>query len=78
MANFIQFLLILNPFALAIVLLVAKRWKADTTGILVFILIALLALVFATPIDSIILISLAGIIDSFKITLMSFFSLDKR
>jgi len=70
MADFIQFLLILSPFALAIVLLVAKRWKADTTGILVFILIALLALVFATPIDSIILISLAGIIDSFKITLM--------
>ena len=70
MADIIQFLLILSPFVLAIVLLVAKRWKADTTGVLVFILIALLALVFATPIDSIILISLAGIIDSFKITLM--------
>ncbi|NHJ00951.1 MAG: L-lactate permease [Candidatus Heimdallarchaeota archaeon] len=70
MANFLQFFLILFPFLLAIFLLVVKRWKADTTGLLVFIMIAILAFYWSTSLESIIVISLAGIIDSFKITLM--------
>ncbi|MHA1974804.1 MAG: L-lactate permease [Candidatus Hodarchaeales archaeon] len=70
MADFIQFLFIIFPFILAIFLLVAKRWKADTVGILVWILIGGIAIVLNTPIDSVAIISIAGIIDSFKITLM--------
>jgi lactate permease len=70
MADLLQFLLIILPFALAIFLLVVNRWKADTTGIIVWILISFLAFIFSTSISDIFMISLAGIVDSLKITLM--------
>ncbi len=70
MADLLQFLLIIFPFALAIFLLVKKRWKADTTGITVWILISIIAFLFSASISDIFVISIAGIIDSLKITLM--------
>ena len=70
MPDFLHFLLILFPFILAIILLVVKRWKADTTGIVVWLLVSILAFYFSTPLTDIFVISIAGIIDSFKITLM--------
>jgi len=70
MADLLQFLLILFPFGLAIFLLVVKRWKADTTGIIVWILVCILAYILSTSITDIFVISIAGIVDSLKITLM--------
>ena len=70
MANLLQFLLIIFPFVLAIFLLVIKRWKADTTGIIVWILISIVAFLFSTTISDILIISIAGVVDSLKITLM--------
>jgi lactate permease len=70
MTDLLQFLLILFPFGLAIFLLVIKSWKADTTGIIVWLLVSVLAYFLATPITDIFLISIAGIVDSLKITLM--------
>ncbi|MHA1227648.1 MAG: L-lactate permease [Candidatus Hodarchaeales archaeon] len=70
MADFVQFLLIILPFILAMFLLVAKKWKADTVGVLVWLLIGGIAVILNTPLDSVVIISIAGIIDSFKITLM--------
>jgi len=70
MADLFQFLLILFPFGLAIFLLIVKHWKADTTGVIVWILVSSIAVYFSTPLIDIFIISLAGIMDSFKITLM--------
>ena len=60
MADLVQFLLIIFPFALAIFLLVVKRWKADTTGIIVWTLISSIAFLFSTSISDIFVISVAG------------------
>ncbi len=70
MADLLQFLLILFPFGLAIYLLVIKRWKADTTGIIVWLLVSILAYFLSTSLSDIFIISIAGIVDSLKITLM--------
>lgn len=70
MADLLQFLLILFPFGLAIFSLVIKRWKADTTGIIVWILVSILAYFLATLLADIFVISISGIVGSMKITLM--------
>jgi hypothetical protein len=51
-------------------LLIVKGWKADTTGLLVYILVAILILILTTSVDSIFFICIAGIIDSCKNTIM--------
>lgn len=71
MDGLLGFLLVMAPFVLAIILLLGLRWKADTTGVLVWVVVAAIALVFfTTPFDTLFFASVAGVVDSFKITLM--------
>jgi len=64
------------PFIIALVLLVFFKWKADIAGLLTWIMISIVAIIFFhTDILVILLSSLAGILDSFKIALMVLFSI---
>lgn len=69
--DYLLVLLILLPFILAFYLLLNRKWKADTTGIVVWLFVLSISWIFFyTPIETGLLVSLVGIIDSFKITLM--------
>ena len=67
----IGFILIILPIALAFILLVFLHRAADTTGVLVWLLTVVIAvLAFNTDAGLALLVSLAGIVKSFPISLM--------
>lgn len=71
MSLLIGVLLIIIPFLVGIVLLIYFKFKADTVGTIVFVLMLILALTyFKTDWRVTILASLAGMIKSFPISLM--------
>jgi lactate permease len=62
---------ILLPFIIAILLLIVFRWKADTTGFIMWIFMAIFALtLFKTDFWVVILSSVAGFVASYPISLM--------
>ena len=67
----IDILLILLPFILGVALLVGFRFKADTTGVIMFVTVLILVIFyFQTHWKVAFLSSIAGIINSFPISLM--------
>lgn len=71
MENLVEALFIMLPFAVAIYLLVGRSCKADTTGVTMWAMMAIIALfVFDTDLLVIFLATIAGFIESFPISLM--------
>jgi len=71
MSLLIDVLLIIIPFLLGITLLILLKFKADTVGTIVFVMILLLAIFyFHTSWQIAFLASIAGIVKSFPISLM--------
>lgn len=71
MDSFIGFILIILPIVLALVLLVYFKKAADTTGVVVWIVTVLIAIIaFQTDVGVAITASIAGIVRSFPISLM--------
>jgi len=69
--SFIGFILIILPIVLALVLLVYFKKAADTTGVVVWIVTVLIAIIaFQTDVGVAITASIAGIVRSFPISLM--------
>lgn len=67
----LQSVIILFPFLLAILLLVLFRWKADTTGFVMWIVMLILAVtLFRTDFVVALLASVAGFVASYPISLM--------
>jgi len=63
--------LILLPFVSALLLLIVAKWKADTTGFVMWIFVVILALTyFKTNAGVVFLASIAGFIKSYPIALM--------
>ncbi|MHA1115903.1 MAG: L-lactate permease [Candidatus Heimdallarchaeaceae archaeon] len=71
MSLVIDILLILLPFLIAFILLVKFKWKADTTGTLIFVLFLVLSIFyFKTDWKIAFLTSIAGLAKSFPISLI--------
>jgi len=69
--NLVSVLLALLPVGIILILLVWRRMPADTAGVIGWLSAALVAwLYFQTPLVNTLLISLAGVVASFPITLM--------
>ncbi len=69
--NFLALLLALLPVVVILLLLVLRRTAADTAGLIGWVATVLVAwLYFRTPLTIVLLISLAGVVASFPITIM--------
>ncbi|RLI61374.1 MAG: L-lactate permease [Promethearchaeia archaeon] len=71
MSDLINEIIILTPFLIAVILLIGFKFKADSTGTILFIIIFVSALTFFhTDWKVTLLVSLAGVVKSFPISLM--------